>query len=49
MTVTLIPHSGAVEVSAIIDGRRVAKVYYDYTVDEAVALFEGEYGIEEDS
>ena len=44
---TLVEHSGAVIISDIIDGQRVAKTYYGYGITESMNLFKAEYGNEE--
>ena len=43
---TLVEHSGAVIISDIIDGHRVAKTYYGYGIGESMKLFKQEYGQE---
>ena len=40
---TLVEHSGAVIVSDIIDGQRVAKTYYGYGITESMNLFKDEF------
>jgi hypothetical protein len=40
--VEIVPHSGAVIVSDIVGGYRVARTYYGYSRREAVALFRRE-------
>jgi hypothetical protein len=42
MSVEIVKHSGAVIVSDIVGGYRVARTYYGYTRREAVALFRRE-------
>ena len=40
--VEIVPHSGAVIVSDIVGGYRVARTYYGYTRAQAVALYRRE-------
>jgi hypothetical protein len=44
---TLVEHSGAVIISDIIDGQRVAKTYYGYGITESMNLFKEEHGKKE--
>jgi hypothetical protein len=37
--VTLVPHNCSYEISDIISGHRISKVYYGYTKAEAIAEF----------
>lgn len=39
MSVTRVPHSGALVISDIIGGYLVSRTYYGYTVREARAMF----------
>lgn len=39
MIVTLVPHNCSYEISDIISGYRISKVYYGYTKAEAIAEF----------
>ncbi len=39
MIVTRVPHNRSYEISDIISGRRISKVYYGYTKAEAIAEF----------
>jgi len=41
---TLVEHSGAVIVSDIINGQRIAKTYYGYGITESMNLFKDEFG-----
>lgn len=44
-SVTRISHSGAWEVAAMVNGYRVAKVFYGYTAREALRLFVSEINL----
>ena len=39
MIVTRVPHNRSYEISDIISGHRISKVYYGYTKAEAIAEF----------
>lgn len=43
MTITVIPHSGAIVISDIINDTLVTQTYYGYTSGEAMKLFEEEF------
>ena len=42
--VEIVPNSGAFILSDIINGYRIAKTYYFYTLPEALADFQETYG-----
>lgn len=45
VSATRIPHSGAWEVAAVVDGYRKSQVYYGYSKREAIRRFVAEVNI----
>lgn len=43
LSIYVIPHSGAIEVAAIVGNYREKMVYYGYTQEEAAAEFLAQY------